>query len=84
MPDEVRMLDNRYALLFVRGERAMMDEKYDLKKHPNVKYTEDGGAGPYNYAKAPLAHDTFTFDETRYEDYELLTGEEITGEQFFL
>lgn len=26
MPDEVRMLDNQYALLFVRGERAMKDK----------------------------------------------------------
>ena len=36
-PDEVRMLDNRYALLFVRGERPVMDLKYDILKHPNVK-----------------------------------------------
>ena len=35
-PDEVRMLDNRYALLFVRGERPVMDFKYDILKHPNV------------------------------------------------
>ena len=82
MPDEVRMLDNRYALLFVRGERAMMDLKYDLMKHPNVRYTEDGGAVPYDYAKAPLAHDEFLFDETRYEDYELLSEEDIIGGQF--
>ena len=33
-PDEVRMLDNRYALLFIRGERPIVDEKYDLMKHP--------------------------------------------------
>ena len=42
-PDEVRMLDNRYALLFVRGERPVMDLKYDILKHPNVKLTADGG-----------------------------------------
>ena len=36
-PDEVRMLDNRYALLFVRGERPVMDFKYDIMKHPNVR-----------------------------------------------
>jgi type IV secretion system protein VirD4 len=51
-------------------------------KHPNVKYTEDGGAGAYNYAKTPLAHDTFAFDTDRYEDYELLSDEDIIGEQF--
>lgn len=81
-PDEVRMLDNRNALLFIRGERPILDAKYDLMKHPNIRYTEDGGAGPFNYAKAPLAHDDFTFDETRYDDYELLLDEDIIGELF--
>ena len=76
-PDEVRMLDNQNALLFIRGERPILDAKYDLMKHPNIRYTEDGGAGPFNYAKAPLAHDDFTFDETRYDDYELLLDEDI-------
>ena len=81
-PDEVRMLDNQKALLFIRGERPILDAKYDLMKHPNIRYTEDGGAGPFNYAKAPLAHDDFTFDETRYDDYELLLDEDIIGELF--
>lgn len=81
-PDEVRMLDSQNALLFIRGERPILDAKYDLMKHPNIRYTEDGGAGPFNYAKAPLAHDDFTFDETRYNDYELLLDEDIIGELF--
>lgn len=81
-PDEVRMLDNQNALLFIRGERPILDAKYDLMKHPNIRYTEDGGAGPFNYAKTPLAHDDFTFDETRYDDYELLLDEDIIGELF--
>lgn len=81
-PDEVRMLDNQNAFLFIRGERPILDAKYDLMKHPNIRYTEDGGAGPFNYAKAPLAHDDFTFDETRYDDYELLLDEDIIGELF--
>ncbi len=46
-PDEVRAMDNAYAILFVRGERPVMDEKYDILKHPNIKLTEDGGAAPY-------------------------------------
>lgn len=46
-PDEVRLLDNRKAVVFVRGERPVIDEKYDLLKHPNIAYTEDGGAAPY-------------------------------------
>ena len=41
-PDEVRMLDNRYALLFIRGERPVKDFKFDIMKHPNVSLTEDG------------------------------------------
>ena len=46
-PDEVRLLDNRKAIVFVRGERPVIDDKYDLMKHPNIAYTEDGGAAPY-------------------------------------
>lgn len=45
--DEVRMLDNSEALLFIRGERPVKDKKYDIKKHPNIKQSEDGGAKPY-------------------------------------
>ena len=41
------MLDNNLALLFIRGEAPLMDEKYDLLKHPNIKYTTDGGAPVY-------------------------------------
>ena len=46
-PDEVRMLDNRYALLFIRGERPVMDLKYDILRHPSVRLTTDGQADPY-------------------------------------
>ena len=46
-PDEVRLLDNKYALLFIRGERPIIDSKYDILKHPNVKYTTDGTEKPY-------------------------------------
>ena len=48
-PDEVRMLDNRLALLFIRGEPPLMDEKYDLLRHPHVKYTTDGGAPAFTH-----------------------------------
>ena len=46
-PDEVRMLDNRYAFLFIRGERPVMDLKYDIMKHPSIALAADGGAEPY-------------------------------------
>lgn len=54
-PDEVRMLDNRYALLFIRGERPILDEKYDILKHPNVALTTDGKALPYKHGNTDRA-----------------------------
>ena len=79
-PDEIRLLDNRKSILFIRGERPIMDDKYDLKKHVNFRYTEDGGASPYDYAKTPLAHDDLKIDINRLDDYELLSTEDILGE----
>ena len=46
-PDEVRKLDNRYALLFIRGASPVMDEKYDLMHHPAISRSSLGGAAPY-------------------------------------
>ena len=46
-PDEVRMLDNRYCILFIRGARPVLDLKYELMNHPAIRYTMDGGAPPY-------------------------------------
>ena len=76
--DEVRMLDNRYALLFIRGEHPIQDEKYDILRHPNISFTADGGMPPYMHGQAPLAFDP---DEVllsgEYGDYEALSEEEI-------
>ena len=80
-PDEIRLLDNKKAILFVRGERPMIDRKYDMMKHKNIRYTEDGGAPPYDYAKAPLAHDDLRIDIQRLDDYELLTQEDILKDE---
>lgn len=46
-PDEVRRLDNRYAILLIRGAGPVMDLKYDLNKHPAIRYTSLGGGPPY-------------------------------------
>ena len=46
-PDEVRKLNNRYALLFIRGASPVMDEKYDLMHHPAISHSSLGGAAPY-------------------------------------
>lgn len=52
MADEVRMLDNDKAILLIRGEKPVIDYKYDILKHPNVKYTTDGEGKIYEYGKA--------------------------------
>ena len=54
-PDEVRMLDNRQALLFIRGERPIQDEKYDILRHPNVGNTTDAGSAPYVHGQVTRA-----------------------------
>ena len=46
-PDEIRLMDNRYALLLIRGERPILDEKFDFKCHPHIGETTYGGAAPY-------------------------------------
>ncbi len=64
-PDEVRMLDNRYALLFIRGERPIQDLKYDILHHPNVALTTDGGAPAYVHGEdtRSIASLEFSFNE---------------------
>jgi type IV secretion system protein VirD4 len=88
-PDEVRMLDNRYALLFVRGERPVMDEKYDILRHPHVSHTTDGDGKAYRHgevtqAVASLAFVKPTGDMPRLEplasgeiSFELLSEEDM-------
>lgn len=76
-PDEVRMLDNRYALLFIRGERAIMDDKYDILKHPNLKMTVDGGCEPFRHGGTENAIDWKAVTLNENSDYELLSEEEL-------
>ena len=66
-PDEVRLLSNDKALLFVRGKRPVMDWKYNLLRHPNIRFTEDGGAPPYDYTVAPDAHEDLAGNAENYE-----------------
>ena len=49
--DEVRLVDNSNALVFIRGEKPIMDKKFDILSHPNIKFTADGGAVPYTHNK---------------------------------
>ena len=87
-PDEVRMLDNKYAILFIRGERPIKDLKYDILKHPNLEYTTDGKAKAYEHGKINNAIATievdynidnynFTDIEEIAKDYEIISSEDI-------
>ena len=86
-PDEVRLLDNQYAILFIRGERPVLDFKYDILKHPNVALTADGKAGVYRHGevKSDVATiELFSFDKNKAPEtevaetnYELLSDEDF-------
>ena len=76
-PDEVRMLDNKYALLFIRGERPVKDLKYDILKHPNVKYTTDGSGDSYEHGNTNEAIATISIDRN-VSDYVLTDIEDIS------
>ena len=52
-PDEVRMLDNQYAIVFIRGERPILDYKYDILSHPNVSLSADGEGERYDHGELP-------------------------------
>ena len=76
-PDEVRMLDNRYALLFIRGERPIRDLKYDILHHPNVALTTDGSAPAYTHGEdtRSIASMAFSFDKKAVKNAEKLEAE---------
>ena len=76
-PDEVRMLDNRYALLFIRGERPVRDLKYDILHHPNVALTTDGSAPAYTHGEdtRSIASMAFSFDKKAVKNAEKLEAE---------
>ena len=91
-PDEVRMLDNRYGILFIRGEYPVMDLKYDLMKHPKIALTEDGGAKPFIHGQDTKSKATISLigndpglrdraieikDITENNEYLVLSNEEL-------
>ena len=76
-PDEVRRLDNKNAIVLIRGEKPVIDEKYDILKHPNIQRTEDGGAPPYLHTPLrAFAADDLSFPIENIDDIEIL--EEFT------
>ena len=92
-PDEVRMIPNENALLFIRGEKPIIDKKYNTFEHPNFKYTEDGGYEPYirklKNASSNISilknedieisniKDIEEFVPQNIDDYEILVDDEI-------
>lgn len=72
-PDEVRRLDNKDAIVLIRGEKPVIDEKYDILKNPNIHRTEDGGAPPYLHTPLrAFAADDLSFSIETIEDIEIL------------
>jgi len=88
-PDEVRLMDNRYALLFIRGERPVMDDKIDILKHPNVGGSADGYGKPYQHGELDYSIASFTVggrrqakqtdpsEDTNTNEIELLSEEDL-------
>ena len=62
-PDEVRMLDNRYCILFIRGAPPVMDLKYDLMRHPNIRFSPDGGGPQYVHRRQLYAGNPFLIQQ---------------------
>lgn len=86
--DEVRKLDTKDAILFIRGEDPVLDQKYDLKRHPNIRLTADGKAKPYihkpqgapNYALPDLPYAFKSLDDFDFIDMEETEHEESEQE----
>lgn len=76
-PDEVRMISNDKALLFIRGEKPVIDGKYDILKHPNISETKDGGQPPYRHGKPSHSIDDWYNIPISDKEYELLSDEEM-------
>ena len=81
--DEVRKLDTNKAILFIRGEDPVIDRKYNLKRHPNIKLTLDGKAKPYIHK--PQGAPDYALPDLPYafkslDDYEFIDTEDTEHE----
>ena len=93
-PDEIRRMPTREALLLIRGESPVRDRKYNIKKHPNYRYTQDGGAKPYihnpppapDYALTDLPYVFRTLDDFRFleDEYEQEKQEKMENRRKYL
>ena len=84
MIDEIRMMDTDDAILLIRGEKPVLDKKYDITRHPNFKKSAAGGVKPYvhkpqeapDYALPDLPYEFHALD-----DYEFIDMEDSQNEQ---
>ena len=78
-PDEVRMLNNKDAIVLIRGEPPVIDQKYDLMKHPNIRQSHSGGAFPYIHCPVCMyASDDLDFEFSSLEELQIIEMEETT------
>ena len=81
-PDEVRMLDNRLSIVLIRGEAPVMDAKFDLERHPNLKYTGDGGAAPYiHHPGLTFAQEDLSLPFEGLDNIIIIDEEELSNEK---
>lgn len=82
MQEEIRLMDTDDSILLIRGECPVLDKKYDLMKHPNIKLTEDGGAAPYVHKSLPTKFEVsdLPYDFRSLDDYQFDTMEEFDHE----
>ncbi len=83
-PDEVGRMDNRFALLFIRGERPIMDKKFDILKHKNISLTTDGGKEPYKHGEDTRSRATITISHVTEDLQEAAELGEIKTDYVFL
>ena len=81
--DEVRKLDTHNAILCIRGEDPVLDKKYNIKRHPNIKLTTDGKAKPYIHK--PQGAPDYALPDLPYafkslDDYEFIDTEDTEHE----
>lgn len=83
-PDEVRMLDNRKALLFIRGELPVCDDKFDILTHPLVSRTPDGGGLPYVHGGTEQAVASIRVDDWQWGPDEEIPAADLSEQKFEL
>ena len=81
--EEIRLMDTDECILLIRGEKPIIDKKYDLMRHPNIRHTTDGGEKPYIHKTTPTRFELADLPYEFYtlEDYQFETLEESEHEK---